>query len=392
LEAYRADAALSESVSLAGVREIIHDDDLSRGGGDEIAGSIDPFAARGKSLHSMTLLQPHQMDTSGVTPPYLVDKGRLYPAYMNARSSPLLFRDSHFNETDSRSIRSYGHSLQMYTNRNRYEPSSATQMQLHRHLSWAGAPKPGEQNNYNWSGSASKRLSLSVASNPALGPVVMGRRPDQEDSASQNWMMQNYGSLIQKTNHKLDPFEEHDNSKNTSGYSNPTVDPFGAQVADPFYSRENSRIGTQKQKDVLAVIHQMSSKSTETERSKYGETETDIGSRKQHCSKDTEPMFSTDPFEMSKSLRLERVLSDDSESSSNQANTEYNGKTKGAEEDNWGSLLKEVSAGLSSSSTEREVNAISTKMDTIYEYCLQNEEQQAGAKTNFDNKMRVTCK
>merc|ERR1719397_404912 len=105
----------------------------------------------------------------------------------------------------------------------------------------------------------------------------MGRRPDQEDSVSQT----------------------HGDSKNTSGYSNPPVDPFGTQDADPFGSgsRRHSTYGNQKQNEVPAPNDQTSTKSTETKRrSKWGEAPTDIDSGKQATIKDNEPIFETDPF------------------------------------------------------------------------------------------------
>jgi len=397
LEAFRADAALSESMYMPEVREIIQMDD-NRDAGDGSPGSIDPFAPRGSSIHSMALQQPWQMDASAMSAPYLMDKGRLYPASratMNTHSSPMLFQDAPPYEIDFRT-NPYGNPYPTFMNRNRFEPGNVMQnryapgmgMQQTRKYSWAGMPNPGEQNNQNWTANAPRRTSLSFASVPAMAPVVMGRRPDQEDSVSQNQMTQPSGSHRGRKNHDPvallaehndDPFETHGDSKNSSGYSNPPVDPFGTQDADPFGSgsRRHSTYGNQQQNDVTAVVDQTSSKSTETKRSKWGEAPTDIDRGKQPPIKNNEPIFETDPFGMSMSQMLEGVLSDDSESISNRGRTEHNGKATGAEEDNWENLLKGVNASPSSSSTELDVNAIATKMDPIYECSWQNEEQQA---------------
>jgi len=343
MEAFRADAALNEVITLPQFREITQiNDKLTRPSTDATPGMIDPYNRQSQGH----ILQPFSQPMTGkvkavqgvydqydYVPPMLWNKNTYeHDGFMNNRY-----------ETG-------------YAVPNSYEPWRYMQPVGNNTLvtiPQAYDPRNGPMTS----------PSFSYVSQGTSGHIVMGQKPEVEDPISQHRIINNEENAIASTQldteilfsgHKDDPFDTSENSEKKK--TNPSsTETSGRQASNTGFGMDD-----------LAV------KNKESKSSKYGEPSTEFDM----------PNMENELLGLGPRMSdmLEGMLSVESSSSTNEDMGEGGFKTKEAEEPNWEELVKGINASVSTSSSSSELNenVNTTKKGPIYETNWQSNEQPAG--------------
>jgi len=334
LEAFKADAALNEVVTLPQFREITQiNDKLMRPSTDALStpGMIDPYNGQSQSHILQPFSQPMRENVGAVqgvydqydyVPPMLLNKNTYaHDRYMNNRY-----------ETG-------------YAVPNSYEP-------------WRIMQPVG--NNTFQRNCPMTSPSFSYVSQASSGHIVMGQKPGVEDTISQHRMVNSQGNTSASTQidtailipgHKADPFDTSETSEKKKTNTN-SVATSGRQASNTGFGMDDA-----------------AHKSKESKSLKYGEASTEFDL----------PNMDIELIPRMSDM-LEGILSVESSSSTSQNMTEGGFKTKEVLEPNWEELVKGINASVSTSSSSSELNenVNTTKKGISYETNWQSNEQPAG--------------
>jgi len=348
LEAFKADAALNETITLPELREITQvNDKLTRPGTNALM--IDPYTGQSQGHILQPFSQPMR-EKVGAGSPYLIDQG---------------------------GYDQYGYIPPMHLNKNIYEPYGVINNRYetgyivsNSYEPWNNMQPLGTYSQaYNPRNTPMINSSLSYIPLASPSKVVMGQRPGYEGPVTQAIF----------SGYKDDPFGTSENSREKKANPSP-IQISGRQMSNTVsagsparsYHMSNQGLG----------LDEMANKSKESKSSKYGEASIEFDSNNSPLAnfEDLDPNMDTLELGPRMSEMLEGLLTVDSSSSTTQEMTESGVKTKGGEEENWEELVKGINAGVSTSSSSSEVdeNVNTTKMGRINETNWQANEQPAG--------------
>lgn len=376
LEAFKADAALNDTIMLPELREITEiNDNLTRPGNDALSmpGFIDQYTGQAQG-YKMQPFSQHMTEKVGAVPPYLIEKGRYgQEGYVQ----PMILNKNRY-EAGALMNNKYQTG---YTMPNRNEPFGIMQ-------TLGNTPMVAIHQAYYPRNGHTVNRSLSYISRASSGRIVMGQKPEVEDRFPNHHMINNqenpmlstqFNTAILLSGHKDDPFWTSENGKKMKANPGPSEissrqasNKVGADSPVHWYQMPNKGPG----------INNMAHKSNESKASKYGENSSELDSRNSPPGtfSDLDPNMDNDPLQLGLRMSdmLEGVLSVDTSSSTTQE-MESGAKTKGVEEENWEEIVRETNTCVSSSSSsELGENVYTSKIDPIYKSNWQSGEQPAG--------------